>query len=92
MKQPVVVIGDHTFAGKYSDIAGTSLFFRRSKKDQDEGRPSSSAFDREPSDLQLFAKTGKRLVLKRVFLKPRPTEETEKTATTAEEGQKSSSR
>lgn len=85
-EQPIVQIGNQVFAGTWEHTLGTSLFF--TLEDTVEATSSSSSssaatldrvFENSPADkATAFAcKADKKLVLKRVFLTPKSSKDTE---------------
>lgn len=66
-KEPIVQLGNQVFAGSYTEVVGTSVFFQVEDVDEDDevdpvfGKPSDQK-------LRYLCKSGKKLVLKRVFL------------------------
>ena len=71
-QEPIVQLGNQVFAGKYTEVVGTSVFFQvEDVTEEDEVDPVFG----KPSDQKLnyLCKSGKKLVLKRVFLNKKQT-------------------
>lgn len=72
-QEPLVQIGNQVFAGKYQQVLGTSVFFKRKSDEDLNDDQEDPVFDTLPkSELDYLAKTGKKLILKRVFIKEKP--------------------
>ena len=66
--QPVVQIGNQVFVGEYRDTVGTSSFFTAAPPPPG----TDPVFGQRPGlSVAFHEKTNKKLVLKRVFLKPK---------------------
>lgn len=69
--RPLVQIGNQVFVGEYRDTIGTSVFFRDIQPQVGE-TPVDPVFGHEKlAKVQFVDTTNKKLVLKRVFLKPK---------------------
>jgi len=69
--RPLVQIGNQVFVGEYRDTIGTSVFFRDIQPGPGE-TPVDPVFGHEKlAKVEFVDTTNKKLVLKRVFLKPK---------------------
>ena len=78
-QEPIVQLGNQVFAGKYTEVVGTSVFFQvEDVTEEDEVDPVFG----KPSDQKLnyLCKSGKKLVLKRVFLNKKQKQNSSKPA------------
>jgi general transcription factor 3C polypeptide 6 len=69
--QPLVQVGNQVFVGEYRDTIGTSVFFHKAPQPQASTDPVFG--HKIGQQLTFLEKTNKKLVLKRVFLKPKET-------------------
>jgi len=68
--RPLVQIGNQVFVGEYRDTIGTSVFFRSQQSGEDAPAVDPVFGHDQPARVDLVDTTNKKLLLKRVFLKP----------------------
>jgi len=85
---PIVQVGNQVFEGEYEDTVGTSLFFSATENTE----PADPVFgNKVPYNLTYLDSTRKKLKLKRVFLKAKPSEAGESNQKTTKESDTKSS-
>ena len=66
-ERPIAQLGGQVFSGKYTETVGTSVFFKSTELNEEV--VNDPVFSTKPTEsVEYFSQTGRKLILKRVFL------------------------